>query len=377
MTPAERLILETLNREGVLPFDRFMELALYAPEVGYYTKATTQIGRKGDFYTSPSLHSLFAVLLGIQIEEMWVMLGKPNDFAFVEFGGGMGYFAKDMLDYLRQRPPYETINYVIIELNPYLIEAQKGVLKGHHAKTLWVRSISDVGSFRGVIFSNELLDSFPVCLIELKEKKLVELGVCLIDGKVSETTMPCRGEVLKYIEDFCPQMLDSGLYTEGYRTEVNLNIRRWLRECYEMLTEGFIITIDYGYSAAEYYAPERERGTLLCYFKHTVNEEPLINIGEQDITAHVNFTSLKRWGEELGLTTCGFASQGVYLVSLDLEQAIRHLYGENPDPFGIARLKGLLVPQGLGESHKVLVQYKGNEQPNLKGFQLSNRINAL
>ncbi len=377
MTPAERLIIDTISREGPIPFDRFMELALYAPEVGYYTKGSTRIGRKGDFYTSPSLHSLFAVLLGIQTEQMWQTLGNPNDFVFAEFGAGMGYFAKDMLDYLRQRPLYGQIKYVILELNPYLVDVQMRLLADHQDKILWVRSIGDVAPFRGIIFSNELLDSFPVCLIELKDGVPMEIGICLTESGLSETVVPCRQEVIDYLREFCPEIFNAGLYPDGYRTEVNLRIRQWLRECCERLSEGFVITIDYGYSAYEYYAPERDKGTLLCYHKHSINEDPLNNIGEQDITAHVNFSSVKRWGEDLGLKTCGFASQGVYLVSLDLERAIRHLYGENPDPFAIARLKGLLVPHGLGESHKVLVQYKGDLTPQIKGFQLSNRIKTL
>ena len=143
------------------------------------------------------------------------------------------------------------------------------------------------------------------------------------------------------------------------------------------MTEGFILTIDYGYTAEEYYDEERTKGTLLCYYKHQVNENPYENIGEQDITAHVNFSSLRKWGEEIGFKTIGYCPQGTFLISLGIDEAITELYSNSPDyESEILKIKGLILPHGMGESHKVMIQYKGERLPALRGFSMRNQINS-
>ena len=165
---------------------------------------------------------------------------------------------------------------------------------------------------------------------------------------------------------------------KGYTTEVNLRIRDWLREISEVLERGFVLTIDYGYPAWDYYSEDRDRGTLLCYHKHQVIENPYLNIGEQDITAHVNYSAVKKWGEDFGIKTAGFCGQGVFMVSLGIDEDIKKI-AEGPKDyvFEIARIKNLILPQGLGESHKVMVQYKGVEAPTLQGFSIRNQIKTL
>ena len=165
---------------------------------------------------------------------------------------------------------------------------------------------------------------------------------------------------------------------EGYRTEINLRIKDWLRELNEAMSEGFVLTVDYGYPAPDYYSEERNRGTLLCYYRHQVTEDPYINIGSQDMTAHVNFSSLKKWGEELGLTTLGFCQQGTFLVSLGIDEIIQELYANSNDYlFEVAKIKRLIFPGTLGETHKVMIQYKGKGNPELRGFSMKNRKNRL
>jgi SAM-dependent MidA family methyltransferase len=146
----------------------------------------------------------------------------------------------------------------------------------------------------------------------------------------------------------------------------------------DILSEGFIITIDYGHPAYEYYSEERNRGTLICYFKHQANEDPYIHIGDQDITAHVNFSSVKKWGEACGFRTLGFCQQGTYLVSLGIDEMIGELHKNSKDYlFEVAKIKRLILPGTLGETHKVLVQYKGNDTPTLRGFSLRNQMQKL
>lgn len=376
MTRLEQAIIEILKTRE-LPFEEFMQRALYTPELGYYMKEQPVIGRGGDFYTCSSIKGFFSVLMAIQTEEIWQVMDRPKEFVFLEFGSGTGHFALDILNYFKDRPIYHALKYVIVELNPYRIRQQLNLLREHETVTRWISDIKEIAPFEGIIFSNELLDAFAVSVVVVKDGTPMELWLTLKDGRITECLKPLRQKLRVYILEFCPDMLDGNLYEEGYRTEINLRIKDWLSDCSTQLKRGFIITVDYGYSARDYYSPERYRGTLLCYYKHSFNEDPYINIGEQDITAHVNFSSLKKWGEELGLKTCGFASQGVFLASLDIERAIRYLYGEDPDAFAIARLKTLLVPQGFGESHKVMVQSKGVGDVKLKGFQMSNRVKYL
>ncbi len=165
----------------------------------------------------------------------------------------------------------------------------------------------------------------------------------------------------------------------GYRTEVNLRIKGWLKEAASALAEGFILTIDYGYPAGELYSPERDRGTLMCYHAHEVSEDPLVRSGRQDITAHVNFSALRKWGEELGLKSVGFSRQGPYLVSLGIDEMIASLVEGTEEDYGkeISRIKGLIMPGRMGDTHKVLIQYKGAGNPKLRGFQISDRIDSL
>ncbi|MEK7271447.1 MAG: SAM-dependent methyltransferase, partial [Nitrospirota bacterium] len=362
-----------------------MDIALYYPELGYYTSPNLEIGRKGDFYTSPHLHKIFGAMIGKQLEEMWKILERPSVFHAVEIGAGAGYLCKDILDYLKNREMFNSLIYVIVERNPVMIEKQKELLsnppkppliKGGERglldkKVKWVSSVRDINNIRGCIFSNELLDAFPVHIIEMENNlpsppdnpptspfnqggqrgifkgelgafsdKLKEIYVAFDGKNIIEQKLDISSpNLLKYLEEFNIDI------ASGYRTEINLKIKDWLKEISEILTEGFILTIDYGYTAKEYYDEERSKGTLLCYYKHQVNENPYENIGEQDITAHVNFSSLRKWGEEIGFKTIGYCPQGTFLIALGIDEAITELYSNSPDyESEILKIKGLILP---------------------------------
>lgn len=361
-----------------MTFEHFMSMALYDPEFGYYNTEPGKIGRTGDFYTSPHLHPVFGAIMGRQIFEMWDLTGRPDNFRILEMGGGAGYFCKDLLDSLRSVHKFadffRALKYTIIERSPALRNKQQGLLSGFSDKIEWHSALSECGSITGCIFSNELLDAFPVHLVRMEDSLREiyldfdkEKGFIEIAGDLSNE------EILPYFRDFSIEI------RKGYTTEVNLGIRDWLREIDEVLDKGFIFTIDYGYPAWEYYSEERDRGTILCYHKHQINENPYQNIGEQDITAHVNYTALKKWGEDIGIKTAGFCGQGVFMVSLGIDEDIKKI-AEGPEDFvfEIARIKKLILPQGMGESHKVMVQYKGVEpSPRLRGFSIRNQIKTL
>jgi SAM-dependent MidA family methyltransferase len=370
MTLLKQKIIEKIKSEGPINFETFMEMCLYYPGLGYYTKETTKIGRAGDFYTSPHLHRIFGAMLGKQMEEMWNLMGKPDSFNIIEIGAGMGYLAKDMLDYLKNREFYQHLKYSIVELNPFMKAEQQKMLAEYIDKLNWVSSLNELDSVTGCFISNELLDAFPVRMVEMDDS-LMEIYVSVKDDEFIELKMPCSSEIIEYLKDYSAEI------SKRYRTEVNLKLKDWLADVNTKLSKGFILTIDYGYNAKDYYNEERNRGTLLCYYHHEINENPYQHVGEQDLTAHVNFSSLKRWGEELGLKTIGFCPQGSYLISLGIDGVITELYGDSPDSFEIAKIKGLIFPQGMGESHKVMVQYKGEGMPVLNGFGIRNQSERL
>lgn len=362
-----------------MSFETFMDMALYSPGLGYYTKDTTKIGRWGDFYTSSHLHPIFGAMIGRQMEEMWALMGRPDQFRIVEMGAGMGYLARDLLDYLKARGKeqgvneggfFEHINYSIIELNPSMKAHQQMLLNDYSDRIEWRSGLHELGPVAGCFLSNELLDAFPVRMVEM-DKELMEIYVSVEGDELVEVKMPCGDEVREYFREF-----DIAL-PEGYRTEVNLRLKGWLKNISNTLSEGFVLTIDYGYPARDYYDEDRNRGTLLCYYQHQVNEDPYQHIGEQDLTAHVNFSSVKKWGEEFGLKTVGYCPQGTYLISLGVDEVMTELYGDSPDAFETAKVKSLILPQGMGESHKVMVQYKGGGEPKLRGFTLRNQAGKL
>ncbi len=381
MNPLEQKIIERINREGPITFKSFMDMALYDPEFGYYVSQGQRIGREGDFYTSSHLHEIFGAMVGKQIMEMWELMGSPEGFTIVEMGAGEGYVCRDMLEYLKRagseeqgakKSFYRTLQYVIVERNELQRQRQQEMLHEDTEKITWISDIREAGTFRGCIFSNELLDAFPVHLVRM-EDQLREIYVSHNGtGFIDQTGELSSDAIARYFRD-------AGIELErGYTTEVNLRIRDWLQDIGAVLEAGFVFTIDYGHPAEEYYSEDRNRGTLLCYHNHEFSEDPYENIGGQDMTSHVNFSSVRRWGEETGLRALGYCSQGSFLLSMGIDQEIAKLAETSADYlFELSRIKKLFLPQGMGDSHKVLIQYKGDEFSALRGFSIRNQLRFL
>jgi len=371
MNALRQKVIEKIRKEGPITFEEFMEMALYEPGLGYYTSERTEIGRSGDFYTSPHLHPAFGAMIGKQIVEMWEIIQRPSDFHILEISGGAGYLCKDILDYLTNRSSVP-LSYTIVEANTFMKQKQEKQLEGFLDKVSWVSSLDEVKEMKGCILSNELLDAFPVHLIEM-QNSLKEIYVSAFDDTFVEVENDfSTPEITNYLNEYSISL------QKGHRTEINLRIKDWLRSVDKILSEGFILTIDYGYQAWDYYGEHRNRGTLLSYFKHQVVEDPYQNIGEQDITAHVNFSSVKKWGEELGLKTIGFCQQGAFLISLGIDETMKELYEKSRDYlFEVAKIKRLIFPGTMGETHKVITQYKGEGHPKLKGFSIKNQADRL
>ncbi|MBI4826235.1 MAG: SAM-dependent methyltransferase [Nitrospirae bacterium] len=375
MKQLKNIIIEKIKKDGSVTFEKFMEMALYYPELGYYSNPEVAIGRHGDFYTSPHLHPVFGAMIAKQLIEMWEILGKPSEFHAVEIGAGEGYLSKDILDHLTKQSHdiSNSLKYAIIEPFKHFEKKQGDLLAKHKERVTWFQSLKDMpGKINGCIFSNELLDAFPVHIVEM-DNGLKEVCLNYDPGGLIEIKQDITDiELMDYIRQF------STGFPQGYRTEINLRIKDWLKEISSILSNGFLLTIDYGYTAKEYYSEERNRGTLLCYHDHQINENPYEYVGEQDITAHVDFSSVKKWGDEAVLETLGYTSQGTYLVASGIDEIITELYADSPNYAAeIKKIKGLIMPEGMGESHMVMIQYKGEGDPELKGFSLRNHVGKL
>ncbi len=345
------VIAEKIKEKGPLNFEDFMKMALYYPDLGYYTRRDIKIGQEGDFFTASHLGNVFGLILSKKIRLLWEELGKPENFKIIEIGPGMGYLAMDILDSLKKGELYGFSNYFLLEINPSLIEVQKKKLEEHIEKVRWFSSLKDLEPFEGVVICNEIFDAFGVRLFEIKDGICYEIYIDLDgDGNFSEVFLPCGRDVIEYLEEFAPEVFSFRFY----RSEVNLKMRSFLQELSEKLLRGYLMVFDYGYDAKEYYHPERKRGTLLCYYKHSVHENPYINVGLQDITSHVNFTALEKWAKEVGFVLEIFTSQSKFLFSLCDEEMLNDIYRKGL----IQHFKRLILPQGMGETHKVVVLKK-------------------
>lgn len=366
LTPAEEEIRDTLRRHGPITFARFMELALFSPGGGYYT-SEHPIGAAGDYFTSPTVHPTFGALLAIQIEQMWRLLDRPSRFYLIEIGAGKGHLSRDILSYAKASHPEFHRSLWIITLDRH----SPVFAPNSQEKTATVLSTRiPLHGVTGCILSNELLDSFPVHRIVIQDGRFLEVYVTLKDGQLqemlAEPSTPLLYERFHSLGIVLP---------EGYRTEVNLALEEWAREVAQALDRGYVLTIDYGYTAEELYNAARSRGTLRCYFKHTLSANPYQRIGRQDMTAHVDFSTLMGKGEPYSLMPLGLATQREFLLNLGIE-AYRHAL----EGMGLTRheyeanrlaLRELVRPEGLG-NFRVLAQGKGAPETPLWGFTSDN-----
>jgi SAM-dependent MidA family methyltransferase len=356
------LIIQKIKQRGPISFRDFMEIALYYPGLGYYTSDKEKIGKTGDFYTSSNLTPAFGEMLGRQIEEMWNMLGE-KEFTVVEMGSGMGLLSCDVLAYLRKnRELYQNLNYLILEKSPIMRDEQKKRLA---EKVKWIDSIKELHGITGCIFSNELVDAFPVHIV-IMEKELMEVFVDH-NGSFIEVLRPAASELKDYLSEL------GLMLPQGFRTEINIDAIKWMEEISYSLNKGFVITIDYGYPSDELYQEYRNMGTLMCYYKHTTNDSPFMNIGEQDITSHVNFSALDHWGAKFGLETCGFTDQAHFLMGLGIEDYLKNLHDKDPVNYYKKMLPIKTLMMDMGETFKILIQKKGVGDCELSGLKFPGR----
>ncbi len=366
-TELVELLRNRIEATGGISFTEFMEQCLYHPNYGYYTTPRIRIGKEGDFFTSSSVHSLFGRLIARQITQMWQLLGQ-GDFTIAEQGAGEGHLCLDILDALAEEAPefYRQLNYRIVEISSDHQQGQAGNLQRHveAGRVAWC-SLADLQGMQGCFLSNELVDAFPVHLVDKRDGELKEIFIVHSDAGFVEEVRPLDNPAIEeYFSLIGTELL------EGNRGEVNLQALDWMRGVGEVLERGFVLTIDYGYPAEELFAPFRRNGTLLCYHKHQANENPYQQLGCQDITAHIDFTALQKVGEQHGLSTLYLDQQYRFLMGLGFFEALIELQMQESDPQQAQALrmtlKNLVMPDGgMGESFKVLIQGKNVGAPDL------------
>ncbi len=349
-----------------ITFAEYMDLALYHPQSGYYASSAARISESGDFLTSPHLAPDFGEMLTLQLYQIWQILGEPQLFNIVEMGAGQGLLAAQILEYSSRVDLNfcQSIDYIIIEAAPAMLVAQQVRLKDLPVRWCEWTDIPD-RSISGCFLSNELIDALPVHQVVVVEQQLQEVYVTNSDDELVFIETIAELSTDKLAEYWQLNQIDllSGKYPDRYRTEVNLAALGWLEQVFKKLQRGYIISIDYGYTADRYYNPMRSQGTLQCYYQHAHHNDPYINIGNQDLTAHVDFTALDLHGELLGLHTVGFIQQGLFLMALGLGSRIAAISNSSGgDIQSLLRrrqnLHQLIDPMGLGK-FGVLIQSYG------------------
>lgn len=360
------LIAVEIAERGSITFHRFMELALYHSRHGYYAATEEAIGRRGDYLTSPEISPLFGAMIGRQAAEVWERLGHPREFTIIEAGPGAGTMAMDVLRWAARAAPELrcALRYVLVERAAAQRARQRRLLDGEEGVS-WSETLpADVS---GIIFSNELLDAFPVHLVRVADGRLQEGFVVARGGRFEEAWRPpSTADLPAYFQAL------GRLPGDGARAEVNLDAPRWMGAAARSLARGLVLTLDYGYPAAKLYAPWRKQGTLLCFSRHTAGDDPFVRIGRQDMTAHVDFTTVARAGIDAGLALAGFASQREFLTALGIHEA---LAGPKNEEY-VARYRAiteLLEPAGLGRV-RALAMTRDIDGAPLRGFAGSDDV---
>ncbi len=353
---------------GFLPFHRYMEAALYAPGLGYYSAGAHKLGEGGDFTTAPELSPLFSRCLARQAQEVLAALGGGS---VLEFGAGTGAMAEAILDELTRLDTLPE-RYLILEVSPDLRQRQRARLARFGARVTWIDAPPP--AFRGVVLANEVLDAMPVHRLELTKVGVFEQGVTWQDERFAWDRRPVANPALVERAERIARL------TEGvtpYRTEVNLAAEGWVADLGRWLERGVALLIDYGFPEHEFYHPQRHQGTLMCHYRHHAHDDPFVYPGLQDLTAHVDFSAIARAALEAGLEVAGYTAQAFFLLGQGLEGMLQEAQGDEQAYLALAQqVKRLTLPSEMGELFKVMALARGLDAL-LSGFALHDRRPTL
>jgi SAM-dependent MidA family methyltransferase len=363
-------------RKGKLSFAEYMQAVLYAPDFGYYRGPTEKLGKHGDFITAPELSSLFSCALANQCAQI---LSHLNQGVILEFGGGTGTMAADILIHLAslQQLPKQ---YILLELSADLKKRQQHTLESRCPelldRILWLDTLP-TSPIEGVILANEVLDAMPVHLFRLENQQIFERYVVWhenhLDWQLGPPSSPCLEARLQHIQQRLPECV----LKHGYESETNAFLTQWVASLNSSLSRGVVLLIDYGFPEHEYYHPDRYQGTLMCHYHHRAHPDPLILPGLQDITAHIDFTHLATAAAESGFDVTGFVPQAYFLLACGLLSLAEQLAQNEQELFIYnQQIKQLTLPGEMGELFKVIALAKNYSQ-DLLGFGLHDQRHRL
>jgi len=354
-------LLTLIAQEGPLNFARFMELALYAPGLGYYVAGAHKLGKGGDFVTAPELSSLFSKCVAAQCAEVIKAIPGAD---ILELGAGSGRMALDILKELKALNALPR-HYYILELSPDLQERQRILLAQHAPELLErVRWVDRLPQLKGIILANEILDAMPVHRFK-KNDELMEYYVDSRNNKLQWELKPAGSELKEAWSSYDIEL------RPGYESEINLQLPSFIKSLEESLQQGLMLFIDYGFPRHEYYHLERSMGTLMCHYQQQAHGDPLILLGIQDITAHVDFTQLAEAGLNAGLELAGFLNQASFLINCGLSELM-----QNTTTNELLAVKQLILPTEMGELFKVMGFTKALDL-RLKGFKEHDQRHRL
>ncbi len=364
-------LYQRLAQEQAIPFVEFMQYVLYAPGDGYYSSGLPKLGQGGDFITAPELTPLFGKTLANQCQQIMTGLDQPR---ILEYGAGTGKLAVDVLKQLEELNCLPE-HYLIMEVSAHLRHCQEEWIKQnipHLAhRVIWLNSLPKK-AFQGIILANEVLDAMPVHRFVNTHEGLMESYVSINDNhELIERFLPCQNPaLLAYVQEHLV------LEQTPYLSEANLFLEGWILSNYQILEKGAVILIDYGFPRHEYYHPDRNQGTLMCHYQHKAHSNPLLHPGEQDITAHVDFTQVAEAGHKAGFHIAGFTNQASFLLSNDLLSFVNPQDDSKRQLQATQAIKQLTHPSEMGELFKVMALCKDLDL-DLQGFQLQDKRVSL
>lgn len=363
----QALILSTIaGSGGWISFARYMELALYAPGLGYYSAGSRKLGASGDFVTAPELSPLFGRSLARQVAELLAQ-DIPD---IIELGAGSGALAATLLSELAA-PGQPPRRYRILEVSADLRERQQALLRERVPEWLdrieWLDALPQ--SFSAVVIGNEVLDALPVHRVRKTGDCLLELGVCATGGTLDRAIRPADAALIAGTPRDLP---------DDYETEIGLAAPALVRDLGLRLARGALLFIDYGFPAHEYFHPQRNRGTLMCHYRHRAHGDPFLWPGLQDITAHVEFSAIANAGAAAGLDLLGYASQAQFLINCGITDLLAQTPASDAARYAplAAAVQTLLSPAEMGELFKVIAFGRGISAP-LRGFNRGDKSHTL
>ncbi len=383
-----------IRQRGPIPFSRYMQICLYDPDHGYYSAAAEQFGKAGDFYTSSDVHAVFGRLLARQFDEMWQALDRPPQIEILELGPGRGLFARDVIDWSKKKFPdfFAALTYTLQESSPALRAKLQETLREHigpgkakvpeerpsSAEFVWGRAPSPVRAERSsasvhidrslapdvplIVFANEFFDALPVEILGTAGK----LHLALENNCLHETWLPPLAEELEFLDRY-------GVHPEaGERIEVPILAQDWMQQIASAIKRGLLLIIDYGYTRNEQLAG-RHRGTLMAYRHHSASPDPYQAPGEQDLTAHVNFTALAAACEQAGMMCEKLLTQSQFLMGIGENNQFADAFEDCRIPQERAKvalqLKRLVTPVGMGETFQVLIASRNICSKKISGLR--------